>query len=40
MTIRALIALFAVTTATACAEYPVFQDRSDQVTLSHRVPNK
>ncbi|MFQ5565394.1 MAG: hypothetical protein ACE5EU_03430 [Paracoccaceae bacterium] len=25
---------------TGCAEYPVFEDRSDQVTLKHRHPSK
>ncbi|MEM7178994.1 MAG: hypothetical protein AAF503_14960 [Pseudomonadota bacterium] len=40
MTIKALLALGAVTLAAACAEYPIFEDRSSEVTITHRVPNK
>ena len=25
---------------TGCAKYPIFEDRSDEVTLPHRIPSK
>ena len=31
-----LVALLVI----GCAEYPVFEDRSDEVTLKHRIPSK
>jgi len=36
---RGLAVLIALL-ASGCAEYPVFEDRSDQVTLPHRIPSK
>ncbi len=31
-----LIALLVI----GCAEYPILEDRSDEVTLPHRIPSK
>jgi hypothetical protein len=38
-TARGLAVLIAVL-VTGCADYPVFEDRSDEVTLPHRIPSK
>jgi hypothetical protein len=36
-----LIAVLFSTLVTACSgEYPVFEDRSDQVEIKHRIPSK
>jgi hypothetical protein len=35
-----LAVLFAVLVSACSGEYPVFEDRSDQVRLPHRIPSK
>ncbi len=34
------LAVLAAILVAGCTEYPIFEDRSDQVTLKHRNPSK
>ncbi len=34
------LAVLAALLLAGCAEYPVFEDRSDKVWLKHRIPSK
>ena len=41
MRMKSLIAVLCLAMAAGCAsEYPVFEDRSDEVELRHRIPSK